>query len=122
MGDSEKEEVLIRPEKSMCYVNTIHYRVHVRLNSKRMIIDNECLFITKQMPYPAMMHGRHKRFTFAVQNVYHIKSLNELQFMPLTAGTLQNRKCTFVNVIERFAVYNTVSITDCLIIHLGASD
>ena len=31
MGDSEKEEVLIRPEKSMCYVNTIHYRVHVRL-------------------------------------------------------------------------------------------
>jgi hypothetical protein len=56
-------------------------------------------------------HGRHKRFTFAVQNVYHIKSLNELQFMPLTAGTLQNRKCTFVNVIERFAVYNTVSIT-----------
>ena len=42
--------------------------------------------------------------------------------MLLTAGTLQNRKCTFVNVIERFAVYNTVSITDCLIIHLGASD
>ena len=75
------------------------------------------------MPYPAMTQGRHKRFTFAVQNVYHIKSLNELQFMPsLTAGTLQNRKCTFVNVIERFAVYNTVSITDCLIIHLGASD
>ena len=46
----------------------------------------------------------------------------ELQFMLLTAGTLQNRKCTFVNVIERFAVYNTVSITDCLIIHLRASD
>ena len=36
--------------------------------------------------------------------------------MLLTAGTLQNRKCTFVNVIERFAVYNTVSITDCLIL------
>ena len=87
-----------------------------------MIIDNECLFITKQMPYPAMTHGRHKWFTFAVQNVYHIKSLNELQFMLLTAGTLQNRKCTFVKVIERFAVYNTVSITDCLIIHLRASD
>jgi hypothetical protein len=31
MGDSEKEEVLIRREKSMCYVNTIHYRVQVRL-------------------------------------------------------------------------------------------
>ena len=38
-----------------------------------------------------------------------------MQFMLLTAGTLQNRKCTFVNVIEMFAVYNTVSITDCLI-------
>ena len=80
-----------------------------------VIIDNECLFITKQMPYPAMTHGRHKRFTFTVQNIYHIKSLNELQFMLLTAGTLQNRKSTFVNVIEMFAVYNTVSITDCLI-------
>ena len=33
MGDSEKEEVLIRREKSMCYVNTIHYRVQVRLKS-----------------------------------------------------------------------------------------
>ena len=74
------------------------------------------------LPYLAMTHGRHKRFTFAVQNVDHIKSLNELQFMLLTAGTLQNRKYTFVNVIERFAVHNTVSITDCLIIHLRASD
>ena len=87
-----------------------------------MIIDNECLIITKQMPYPAMTHGRHKRFTFAVQNINHTKFFNGLQFMLLTAGTLQNRKYTFVNVIERFAVYNTVSITDCLIIHLGASD
>ena len=33
MGDSEKEEVLIRPEKSMCYVNTIHYRVQVRIHN-----------------------------------------------------------------------------------------
>ena len=32
MCDSEKEEVLIRREKSMCYVNTIHYRVQVRLH------------------------------------------------------------------------------------------
>ena len=76
-----------------------------------MIIDNECLIITKQMPYPAMTHGRHKRFTFTVQNVDHTNFFNELQFMLLTAGTLQNRKCTFVNVIERFAVYNTVAGT-----------
>ena len=87
-----------------------------------MIIVNECLFITKQMPYPAVTHGRHKRFTFTVQNINHTKFFNGLQFMLLTAGTLQNRKYTFVNVIERFAVYNTVSITDCLIIHLRASD
>ena len=87
-----------------------------------MIIDNECLFITKQMPYPAVTHGRHKRFTFTVKNVDHKNFFNGLQFMLLTAGTLQNRKCTFVYIIERFAVYITVSITDCLIIHLRASD
>ena len=45
MGDSEKEEVLIRPEKSMCYVNTIHYRVQVRLYQTRFLgLFNSCFY------------------------------------------------------------------------------
>ena len=56
-----------------------------------------------------MTHGRHKRFTFTVQNVDHTNFFNGLQFMLLTAGT-QPELCKTVNepssmFIKRFAVY-----------------